>query len=833
MLANNNQKAVRRLAGRSLKSNGTRSLIMIAAVVLSSFMLFSVLTVGVTYFKMQRIQNIRLHGAVYDAIMYGVTDEQRKMCAENPEIEAVGIFAISGYVEETEADSTPNVGLAWTDDTQWNRMMKPAREWVKGEYPQREDELMVTKEALKECGMENLEVGDSITLKYSDALGTYTKEFLISGMWDGFGAKKTFYVSKAFYEQSGYELSNVSSGRYHIDFKKNIMTRGEQEAFIESMKLEKQQNIFFMAEYSYAIDLLIGIVCLIIVTCFCAYLLIYNIMYLSVSGNIRYYGLLQTVGMTGRQIRQMMHKQMLFIGSAGTLGGLLIGGCVAFLLIPSVVKMLGIQLGKNGEIEVSFHPVIFLVTILLTVLTVYIGSRKPVKMAVSVSPIEAAGYRGAAGKKSIRRTAKGRLLWRMAREQLTKDKKKSGIVILSLATGLSVFLCLVTLIESQGARTIVSNYMEMDMVIKNDTLKKENRADWKQILDEKFMVTVKNNQAVKEVNPVLSAEIIVPWEPDFADKWMREFYDMWMNIPYEDEIEEYKAHPENYGSFLLGISETEFGYLNSTIETPVDTEDFMAGKTCILNINGMDFKPKDLNGKKVTCAQYTDASNRRTFEVGGLTNENYYLSALIGYPPTIIVSDTVVKDFTEEPLLYKVGIKYNREYDRQAEDSLIRLMQNSPYAKDFSYESKIEEMEQVKKAQGSMMEVGMGIVLILALIGIMNYMNTVTGNIQSRQVELAILESVGMTEKQVKKMLVMEGLLFAGCSLFLAAVVGTGITYWLYESMNYRGIPFSVPVLPVLLMLCLVIMVCIAIPLAVRRVMVKKGSVVERVRGFE
>ena len=44
-----------------------------------------------------------------------------------------------------------------------------------------------------------------------------------------------------------------------------------------------------------------------------------------------------------------------------------------------------------------------------------------------------------------------------------------------------------------------------------------------------------------------------------------------------------------------------------------------------------------------------------------------------------------------------------------------------------------------------MLEVGLGIVLILALIGLLNYVNTVTGNVQNRQMELAILESVGMT----------------------------------------------------------------------------------------
>lgn len=806
---------------------------MIAAVMLSSFMLFSVLTVGTTYFKMQRLQDMRLNGADFDAIMYGVTPEQQELCENNPDITAAGILAVAGYVMETEEDSTPDVGLLWLDDTYWNTMKRPAIEWQEGQYPQEADEIMVTKEALKECKMEDLGVGDSITFKYGDALGEYTKEFRISGMWDGFGSKKAFFVSKSFYEQSGQELSSVSSGRYHLDFKKKIITRKEQDAFIESLHLEKQQRLFFMADMEYSVRLFAGMAGLILITCMCAYLLIYNIMYISVSGNIRYYGLLQTVGMTGKQINKLMQKQMLFIGTAGTVCGMLLGSGVSFFLIPTVVKLMGIRSGKAGDITVAFHPAVFLLTILFTGLTVCIGSRKPAKMAIAVSPVEALGYRPAAGKKSIRRTRKGRLVWRMAKDQLTKDKKKSSLVILSLAAGLSVFLCMITLIESQGARTIISNFMDMDLVIQNDTMKKEDREDWTQILDEELLDNIRGNPGVKEVTPMLSAEIIVPWEPDFTDIWMREFYEMWMTIPYEDDIEEYKAHPENFGSFLIGIDENEFDFLNNTLEPQVDKESFLNGKTCILYLNDLDFKTSDLQGKKVTCAEYVNVQNSRTFEIAGLTAQSYYAGALLGYPPSIIVSDRVAEEFIPNAFVYKAGVRYQEEFDQEAEDEMLALLQAGPYAKDFSWESKIEEMKMVKKAQGNMMEVGIGIVVILAFIGLLNYLNTVTGNIQSRQVELAILESVGMTEKQVKKMLVLEGLLYAGCSLLLAATVGTGITYWLYQSMNYRNIAFSVPVLPVLGMTLFIILVCIAIPLGTRYFIAKKGAVVERIRGFE
>ncbi len=59
----------------------------------------------------------------------------------------------------------------------------------------------------------------------------------------------------------------------------------------------------------------------------------------------------------------------------------------------------------------------------------------------------------------------------------------------------------------------------------------------------------------------------------------------------------------------------------------------------------------------------------------------------------------------------------------------------------------------MKKAQGHMMAVGLGIAFILIIIGLMNYVNTSVGSMQNRRKEISIIESAGMTECQVRKFL--------------------------------------------------------------------------------
>ena len=53
----------------------------------------------------------------------------------------------------------------------------------------------------------------------------------------------------------------------------------------------------------------------------------------------------------------------------------------------------------------------------------------------------------------------------------------------------------------------------------------------------------------------------------------------------------------------------------------------------------------------------------KTFTIEGVTDENYY-TALLGYPPTIITNDQVVKTFANHPITLKTSIKYHKEYDR-------------------------------------------------------------------------------------------------------------------------------------------------------------------------
>ena len=259
MLKNPNQKVIKRMAGNALKVNRRKTITLFLAVLLSSFLVFTMFTVGDSYFRLQKIQNIRMSGAEFDAIMYGVTDEQRQMCENNPNIALTGTVGVCGWVEKTDQDSTPDVGLIWADDGYWTQMMEPVREKLEGRYPTALDEIMVTKSALKECGYEDLDVGDTLAMSYGTHEGIFTGTFRICGLWDGYGPKKQFYVSKEFYDQSGWKLSQAASGRYFMDFKQKIMTKEELALEVIARLKKEYPDAGCTLDYDQAWKLLVSV----------------------------------------------------------------------------------------------------------------------------------------------------------------------------------------------------------------------------------------------------------------------------------------------------------------------------------------------------------------------------------------------------------------------------------------------------------------------------------------------------------------------------------------------------------------------------------------------
>ena len=117
MLKNNNNAIIKTLAKKSLRNNRKKYGILFFTTILSSFLIFSIFTIGITYLDLSRLQNIRFNGADYDSVVInGFDSKQKEYLDNNEKVQSVGIQTYSGYIKSSNFDDTVDVGLLWCDD---------------------------------------------------------------------------------------------------------------------------------------------------------------------------------------------------------------------------------------------------------------------------------------------------------------------------------------------------------------------------------------------------------------------------------------------------------------------------------------------------------------------------------------------------------------------------------------------------------------------------------------------------------------------------------------------------------------------------------------------
>ena len=207
---------------------------------------------------------------------------------------------------------------------------------------------------------------------------------------------------------------------------------------------------------------------------FTGYLIIYNIFQISVTGDIRFYGLLKTIGTTPRQLRRIITQEALFLCILGIPIGLLLGYGIGAVLTPIVLETTSI-IGTKATISSS--PLIFIGSALFAIITVFLSCRKPGKMAAKVSPVEAAKYtEGMTGKKKKRRS-RGAKVYQMAFANLGRNKKKTALVIVSLTLSVTLLNVLFSLVNGFDMDKYVDRSTCADFIVSSTDYFRYNSAD--------------------------------------------------------------------------------------------------------------------------------------------------------------------------------------------------------------------------------------------------------------------------------------------------------------------------------------------------------------------
>ena len=177
---------------------------------------------------------------------------------------------------------------------------------------------------------------------------------------------------------------------------------------------------------------------------------------------------------------------------------------------------------------------------------------------------------------------------------------------------------------------------------------------------------------------------------------------------------------------------------------------------------------------------------------------------------------------------------FNAADDRQAavESWLEDYCENVDPDMDFRTRSDyLEEFNSLKQTYAL---TGGILIIILGLIGLLNFVNVTATSILSRRQELAMMESVGMTGTQQRRMLQWEGLFYALLSLLISCTIGIGAGYVLVWAVAGQMNVFTwrFTLLPIAVCTPFLIAISLIVP-AVCYANARKQPVVERLRMAE
>ncbi|MCL2287550.1 MAG: ABC transporter permease [Firmicutes bacterium] len=799
-MKNNNQAIVRKITSRTLQVNFKRNFFITVAIALTAFMIASVFSVGMGYYQSMTVMPFRFEGTRVHVGFMGLDDEQietirrtnfvRHIAFGTPTLDPVGVMNLFDCPLQ-------GVTMLYTCRSSWNNFQTPTFTNVVGRYATGENEIMLSRTKLERMGIENPYAGMEIPLDFviHGQEEILHKNFVLSAIYTEFvsvhpNAGTPVFVSQAFAERHGRYIP----GNFAI----NIIFRNQNRAYdysrqlIETLNLREGQTYGIHPAIQRGIEIntttmytAMGIIVAFLM--FVGFLLIYNVMFVSVSKDVRFYGLLKTLGTTPRQLRRVVNGQVLRLYAIGLPVGLGIAAAASLVLVP---------LFMGDHTIISFSPLIYIGGAVFTLLTTYLSAFTSAGKAARVSPIEAIRY---AGEQRVnvkaRSSARGKP-WRMAWRNTFRERKQATVVLISLFLGVTVFTTIMTIVNGYDIDSELAALHTHDFNISNPT------------------------GGVPRYDPAFTGEIA--------------------NIPNVTNVYELNMTVGKIPALqtLGGIYAIDTAWI-LLLYPQLDVAAFERGEIALLDGGAVNIGDRIANealypgmfvdmllGDREIPTSNVKIGSVTQYRLAGasISNPNYLHMSLI-------MSNVFLQQKVDDLRFISLAVNVRRGTDSQVN----AYLQNMP-GEDRRIISRYQSRQRMEEERLVMFALGAGISAILGTIGIFNFINVISVGLLVRKREFAALESVGMSKKQMRSMLRWEGAVYWMLTIAASLTAGTAIAYWMFtlmSSSNPTQFPnFVYPVVPVAAAYVLIIIICSAVPeLAYRSI--SKMTLVERLREAE
>jgi putative ABC transport system permease protein len=870
-MKNNNQKVIRRLSNRSLRQNKMRNIFILIAIALTALLFTTLFTLGSGMLQITEEQTMRQVGSRAHAGLKDVTMEQYNKMTAHPLVKDYSYNILIGMATNDELNKRQTeIRYTQTKDIEFGFVRLK-----EGAFPEEINEIVVDSIVMDMLGIAH-EVGAQIPLNFEFMGASKEEIFTVSGWYEGdpISRASQVYLSKAyldkisenyteedFIEAKNQNMTGIGLIQGSIMFKNSNNIEEHMNKVIEDsgysiQDIEVGINWAYFTQMSQEIDFMSTMIILVafFIMMLTGYLIIYNIFQISIIGDIRFYGLLKTIGATKKQIRTLVFRQALLLSCIGIPIGLFLGYIVGNLILPLFLGIFGGTQASNFHIKAN--PYIFLFGALFSLITVFISCRKPSKIAGSVSPIEAAKYSEISSvRRKIKKSKRGARISSIALSNLKRNKRKTIITILSLSLSVILMTEVVTFSKSFSVDLYLETMLTGDFTISSiSLLNYHSQEDMK--LPEDFYEAVNGQDGIEESQRMYYVDRRINHTlSESGNQQFKEFYEKGMLKIYKGDYSNI-SEIERVIRDNSPIIEQRYAYdeplLNKlkVLEGSLDLEKFKSGNYILVVPNPDNEKAFYHPGDKVELQYPTSASvlEEMKDEQGNIIDHiwandrvmEYEVMAVVDIPysmterrfgvnalTTILpVDELLVNDTDAEVFAASYWVEDEKEAAVQSflEDYTTRVNPNT------DFESKEELRGEIFSLSMSINLVGGALSFIVGIIGIINFINTMLTSVMTRKREFAMMQSIGLTNIQLKRMLIYEGIYYIGVTTVISLVIGSFLSLTVVRALNnvVQCFEYQFTILPFVAMLPIFLLMGLIIPVIAYQNL--KQSIVERLR---
>lgn len=841
-----------KVALQGLLKNRTRTFVTIIGVILSAAMMTGVATFATS------LQNYMIQGSImkYGDWHVGFSNVDEKFIKEQQADERVSntiIFENIGYaqLENSKNENKPYLFIAgFNQQTFKDLPIKLAA----GHYPKNDSEIIVPSH-LKENGEVSIAIGEKLTLRvgqrmqYGNALSQYNSyqhknETFIEQ------EEKTYTVVGTFQrpafeeiEAPGYtgitKVDNFSIANSFSAFIKLENPRKIQEYVNEmpGQPLAYNDNVLrFMGlskdkTFNTLLYSVVGILVALIMLG--SVFLIYNAFMISLNERMRQFGILLSVGATAKRLRNSILFEGFCIGVVGIPLGLLVG-------IPTVSGVLTLVSRNFSNVAYSGVPLtlhvslpIMLIAIAISFATILLSAYIPARKAVN-TPILTCIRQTNEIKVQVKEVQTPKWLNRLlglerslALKNFRRNKRRYRTIVMSLILSVVLFVSAstfkITLQQAAESSDISTDY---DILFFSENMTETEAIPLFNLL-EKF----KNVEGVYDHSYQAMMDCLTQVRVDDLTSRFRQILDA-------DTSKE-------------------------MLDLPLDVQ-FIEDKLYYQFIDQLGFDPKQYTGKNAKAIAVAkvlnEGENTNYIDIFTKQSKEFLLTTTNEEAQKLPIDITFVETYPFDPLpakpsevkpytfmlivpyqqieewgLTNVPMDRGLTFQSKNATSSIAQMEEIIQKQDFAGEYTIYNMKEIFEQNRNIIFIvnlfTIVFIVMMTLIAIANVFNTISTNIHLRRRELAMLRSIGMSNRDFNKMMRFECILY-GFQTLLFGIPISGLLSWLiYKGMFVGGadVNFTFPWISMMMSIAGVfIIILITAMYAINKI--KKENIIDALR---